>query len=214
MATSEIMIANYALGHLGIGNQIVAFTEQSKPAQACLQFYAQTRDEVLREFPWPFATVTVAPALVATDPTTEWGYSYRYPSDAISLQGFLTGGPRNSPVQVVHAISEDATGLVIYTDQPDAVIQYTKRVTNPVFFPPDFTQAVAYLLASYIAPQVAGGDQFKLGATAFQKYQYQVSKAAAASTREELPDRAPDGELVRAREFGIDVDTSYPISSL
>src|SRR5438270_202467 len=85
-----------ALGHVGNSSQIASLTEKSNEARACALYYEQCRDEVLQAFPWPFATVITALTLVATDPTTEWGYSYRYPVDGLRTFRIPSGFDRLS----------------------------------------------------------------------------------------------------------------------
>lgn len=217
MATSETAIANMALAHLGNSDQIANLDENSNEARACLLFYEQCRDEVLGAFPWPFATIIDALALVEADPTDEWAFSYRYPSDALTVyripSGFdraafqsftwpcsLTDWPYGFPaVPTRFRIVSDDEGKLIYTDQEDATIEYTKRETDPTRFPADFTNALALKLASDIAPMVAGGDPFKLGDKAFQKYRLAVSDARARAANEERADPPPDSSLVTSR---------------
>src|SRR4051812_32897245 len=91
MSQTDVGICNMALGHLAVGKAIGALTEASQEARACLRFYEQARDEVLRDFPWPFATTVEALALVAVQPTTEWGYSYRYPLNCLALRRIPSG---------------------------------------------------------------------------------------------------------------------------
>lgn len=203
MATSATEIANLALSHLGISTPIQDLdTEQTKEASACREFYAQSRDELLREFSWPFATRRVALALVETLPTDEWGYSYRYPSDAVSLSTIDHGLTRfpTAATRVPHRIVADATGRLLYTDQASPTITYTERVTDVTRYPPDFTQALAFLLAAYIAPRVAGADQLKLSDRAFQLYRYTVLKAKSAAANESVSDVPPESEFISVRE--------------
>jgi len=213
VATSETQIANMALAHLANGGQIAALTEKSKEARACTLFYEQCRDEVLGAFPWPFATRIEALALVATDPTDEYGYSYRYPVNALSVWRIPSGvdrvGVRScSPldwrgafprVPIPYRIISDAAGKLIYTDQPDASIEYTVRITNVTQFSADFTAALALKLAGDIAPMVTGGDQFKLGERAIIRYQTAVAQAQARAANEERQDPPPDSEFITVR---------------
>jgi hypothetical protein len=220
MATSETAIANMALAHVGNSSQIANLDESSNEARACLLFYEQCRDEVLGAFPWPFATVIDELSLVtdftaSTDPY-EWAFSYRYPSDALTIyripSGFdraayqmswpcyLTDWPFGYPARpTAFRVIEDATGKLIYTDQTDATIEYTKRETDPTRFPADFTKALSLKLAADIAPMVSGGDPFKLGDKALGRYSLAISEAKVRAANEERRDPPPESELVTSR---------------
>ena len=56
---SVVEICNIALTRIGQNEPIVSLTEQSKAAELCSLHYATCRDEVLRDFDWPFAEARV-----------------------------------------------------------------------------------------------------------------------------------------------------------
>lgn len=199
---SAVDLCNLALSHLGVSTEIANLeTEKSKEAQACRRFYPVTRDEALRDFPWPFATAIGALALVEEAPTVEWGYAYRYPAACLAVRRILSGAGRveRPDTRIPYRIARDAAGLLILTDQPQAEAEWTVLVDDPQQYPPDFVAAVALLLAANIAPRVTGGDQFKLGALAFQKYLLSVDKARATAANEESADRPADSEFLTVR---------------
>ena len=198
---SETDIANMALAHLGNSNVIMALDEKSNEARACLLFYEQCRDEVLTAFPWTFANQQEALGLVAVMPTTEWAYSYRYPSDVIQLIRILSGTLRvdTHGSRVPYKLGRDSTGMLIYTDQPNAVVEYTYRVTETASFTPHFVKALALRLAADIAPLVTGGDQFKLGQLALARYAEAIGAAQSNAANEEIQDLPPDDDFITVR---------------
>lgn len=200
MAT-QTEIANIALTHIGVGKEIGNLeTEKSEEAEACRRMFDLALDETLRGFAWPFATRFVTLALVADNPTTEWAKSYRYPSDCLLLRRLLSGARTDTrQSRVPYRVSGDAQGKLILTDISDAVLEYTVRVTNTETLSPDFTNAIAALLAFYIAPRLTGGDPFKLGQRAYEIWRLAIANAAAMSVNEEQPDEEPDSEFVRTR---------------
>lgn len=192
-----------ALRHLGSAKEIAALTDRSAEAQACNRFFAQVRDEVLRDFPWPFATVVDDLALVTdftTEDTYEWAYSYRYPADALSFRRILSGTRNDSrQSRIAYRIERDDDGRLLFTDLEEAQGEWTTLVDDVTQWPPDFTQSVAFLLAGYIAPSISAGDQFKLGDRAFGLYQASIARARANALNEEQRDAPPDSEFIASR---------------
>lgn len=202
---SEADIANMALSHLGIAEEIATLTEASDEARACNRFYETCRDACLRDFPWPFATKFATLALVEEieDETNEdeWGYSYRYPTDCSKILR-LRSGVRNDTRQsrAPYEIAKDTSGRIIYTDQEDATIKYIETITDPERFTPDFVLMLSFRLASMIAPRLTAGDPYKLGAQAYQKYDIEQRRAQATALNEGQIDEEVDSEFIRGRE--------------
>lgn len=197
MATSDTEICNQALAHCMLSTGITSLTENSTPARACLLFYAQARDELLEEFSWPFARKQAALALIASNPTNEWAYSYAMPTNALGIRRMQIGSTRvdTSTSRAPYA----RVGSLIYTDMPSAIIEYTERVTAVERFPPSFVAALAYKLASMIAAMVTGGDPQKLGIVAYEKYLRERNNAMLAAASEGAPDLVPDADVILAR---------------
>jgi hypothetical protein len=198
MASSKAGICNKALSHLGIGKQIANLeSERSQEALACKEFYDDARDAVLRDYNWPFATKVATLQLIEEDPTTEWAYSYRYPTDCVNFRKILSGTREDTPATRVpfdiYANNE------IYSDAEEAVGQYTTRVDNPTLYPPDFVMAFSFLLAHYIAPRLTGGDPNRLGDRALKLYDMEIRKARANASNEEVGGPEPDAEWIRGR---------------
>lgn len=199
---TDTEISNLSLSHIGIGVEIAALeTESSEEAGACRRYFTQARNEVLRAFPWSFATQIIAIALIETDPNTEWGYSYRYPTDCIFFRRIQSGNRNDSrQSRIAYKIAQDSNARLIYTDQADAVGEYTISVTDTKYFPPDFVSALSLLLASYIAPRLTSGDPFKMGELAMKRYIVQKSIAQGNSANEEQPDEIVEGEFITGRD--------------
>jgi hypothetical protein len=207
-AIDVLHIWNLALSEVGNSVEVQAEDENSAEANACRRFYAQVRDELLEAFPWPFAKVTVPLVVVETQPTTEWAFAYRYPVDCLTFRRII-GVARNETRQtrVPYLIGRDSTGQLIYTDWTNAIGEYTLALEDTTQFAPSFAKALAYKLASDIAPRVAGGDPYKLGQIAWQKFTRQIEIAQSNALNEEQVEEAPDAEFIRAREGGL---SPYP----
>lgn len=199
---SKAAIFNMALAHLAVGVQVTdPETESTEEARVLRLFYDNTRDEALRDFPWPFALFAATLALVASDPTDEWDFAYRVPADSLRIwriRNEISRVPLRG-TEVSYRLAHDATGALIYTDQETPTVEYIRRIEDPLRYPPDFVTALSLLLASYAAPRLTGGDQFKLGLTALQKYELRFARAKVNALAEEQRDQEGDGDTVAAR---------------
>jgi hypothetical protein len=200
MARSEVSICNVALGRLAISNEIASLTEQSNEAVQCRRFYETTRDRVLTEAPWNFASRRSSLANVGTPPDG-WGYRYRYPNDCLQARKIINPASRSPAAdqRIPFAVMEDQdnAGKVIVTDEANAVLEYTLRVTDTTLFSPGFDSALAWALAAEIGgPLKADVKWIQL---AEQRYAMALMQAWANSANEGQEDTAQDSEFVRAR---------------
>jgi hypothetical protein len=257
LVTTDTEICNLALAHLGISKTIAddaLLTERSKNAQACRAFIESVRHEVLRDYPWQFATAFAELVLVEEEPTIEWPYAYRGPENSMFLRRILNGVSRHeiSKTRVkfrqvadlvsttYDAATEYATGdyvrsvdaddvvtwyrsledvnegntpltspdewvaitggppKIIYTDLEDPVAEYTALITDPRQYTADFVQAMALLLAAYIAPR-STGDNEKLGIRAANLYIWRMGKAQANDSNERQVDADPESDFINSR---------------
>jgi hypothetical protein len=198
---SKTEIANLALSHLGVGKEISNLdTDNSSEGSVCRRFFESARDIVFSDFNWPFATKIRSLSLIEEDPNEDWQYSYRYPTDCLRAIRILSGTRNDTnDSRERYKISRDASGGVIYSDKEDAQLEYIERVTDVDRYPVNFTMALSFRLAHYIAPTVTGGDPYKLGDRAMQLYMAEMSRASANLSNEEQPDKYPDSEFERSR---------------
>ena len=183
---SEVDICNLALGHIGDSATVSSLSppEGSAQAEHCARFYPMARDSILEQHPWGFATFRTNLALLS-DAWPEWQYCYAVPTDALNIlavlpplasndysvsystsgsmaYGDMSGMPTvsggNYQPQPYSVESLDDGTDVIYTDQESAALRYSARVTDTTKFSPLFTDALSWLLASYLAGPVIKGD--------------------------------------------------------
>lgn len=194
--SSEVEICNMALAGIGIGQEISSRDEGSQEASKCDLFFDSCRDRVLRDFDWSFARRYTTLGLVAEDPNTDWVYSYRYPSDCLEVRG-IVGATRKDTTKIPFSLGSDASGKLIYTDQPEAVVRYTVRITDSEIFDPIFVSAFAGLLGAKIGPGLSRSPE--LVKLSYQFYLSDLASARANDQNESGQDAAPDAESVRAR---------------
>lgn len=201
MATTDVAICNMALRHCGVSTEIANLTtENSEAANACRRFYEITRDAVLRDFEWPFATRFVALALLSTNPSDEWEYAYRYPTDCLKFRRIESGNRLDTEQTLTkYRVASDDEGLVLLTDKEDAVAEYTVRAENAGIYHPDFALALSYRLAMEIAPSITAGDPFNLVQKIAALYLDALQVAQANAGNEEKDEEERTSEWERAR---------------
>lgn len=197
---SDVEIANIALSFIGSGTHIASFTEQSTEADACDQFYDLSLKEMLREYPWPFAKKRAALGLVDEDPEDydEWAYSYRYPSDCLFARRIDSGVAVDKPgTRIDFDIAQDEEGLLILTNEEDAILEYSYYADDASRFPPDFVMALAYRIACYIAPRIIK-DPTRMAAVVQMMYDKSLSKARKSAANEPKHTRS-ESEFIDGR---------------
>ena len=201
MAT-ETDVANMALSHLGVGIEIQDLeSESSQQAQVCRRFFGIARDKALADCPWPFAKAFATLGLVAEDPIEEWSFSYRIPADSLVIRRLRSGQRRDSEsTSVPFATGQDGSGALLFTDQTPCDIEYTKRIEDSQRWDVDFSTALSYLLASYIAPRIAAGDNTGLTRRCYELYVAETNRAMATILNGERHDLLPPSSFARARE--------------
>lgn len=200
MSTVKTELCNLALHNVGASKRIADVDENSTEARACKAFYNIVYKTTLRDFDWPFAHRTVTLALVAENPTDKWAYSYRYPVGCLYFRRIWNGFPTdNQDNRIPYEISSDDTGLLILTNQPEAVGEYTHDMSNEALWPYDFQLAFTHHLGHYIAPQVTGGDPFGLGKQQLSLYSLKLGQARANALNEQKTPEDTTNGFERAR---------------
>jgi hypothetical protein len=187
MALNKVAICNLALKRLRIGRSITSLTESTAEARACNDVYEFCRQEVLTDKVWPFAVRETTLALVEEEPSLEWAYSYRIPSDCLRLDRLVPNTSATTDLRwpdaqykaadVLYRESSDASGRLLFTNEEDPILLYTVNIDNEALFLPSFGSALAYKIAMEIGGML-GVDDAILG-RAEQGYYVEISKAHA-----------------------------------
>ena len=175
---SEIDICNLALAHLGDKATVSSISPPEGSAQAthCARFYPIARDVTLEAHEWGFATVRGNLALLTDTPPPGWLYAYAMPNDCRNIVDLIDPNvpcfnplPERglhwqddvfNPEPVPYELESrgvDGTG-VIYTNLAGAQIRYVRGITDTTKFSAQFVDAVAWLLAAYLAGPIIKGD--------------------------------------------------------
>lgn len=194
---SDVEISNQALGHIGISHEINSLDETSNEAEQAKRYFEPTRDALLRDFDWPFASRYKVLNLVANNPNDDWSYSYRYPSDCLAIRGFVLG-KREATTRIPYTVSSDDTGRLIFTDLASAVIRQTTRITNTDLFDPSFVVGFAWRLAFNMAIPLSRSKEER--DYALKQYLAWIGTAWTNASNESGQDAPPEAEVIRARE--------------
>lgn len=201
---SKTNVCNQALLHLKNSKLITNVdTDNSIQSTAFLTFWDDTVEEMLRLFDWPFAKNIDTLALVEEDPDdgVEWAFSYRWPADCLKVRYIVDGNmqPSAQAPRIPLEIGRDATGKLILTDEPDAVLAYTMSIDDVTFMTPKFRSALSWRLAELVAPVLCGDDRTGLGARAGAQYKLALSEAIAEDRNERKPDQPRESEFIEGR---------------
>lgn len=215
--TNKTTICNMALARIRHNRRVIdADSDTSEEAKMFRVFYDSARDFVLREHPWGFAKAVKALSATTNGPPVGWSFEYDYPSDCLFLRA-VTGdlgvrsfyggqvyGDREfygvySPRIPYEVMSRsDADTTVIVCDISPAYAHYTKRVENTERFDSSFVNALAWYLASELAPALKSdkNDAEK----AYQMFRTTIMQASASTQNERKPDKEPDSPSISIRD--------------
>lgn len=202
MAQTEVEICNFALARLGAKALIYSLNDGTAEGNMCAQIYPHARDLTLASFPWPFATKRATLTVVPGDTRTAWTYVYALPTDCVTAR-FVHPGirvvPYNARIPFVLESGANGTGRVLLTDEEDAELVYTARVTDVASFPVAFVDALAWLIARDLAMPLGTNPQMMVACG--QQFVAAIGNAGSIEFRQsqEDPPQQVEGEYIRAR---------------
>lgn len=116
-----------------------------------------------------------------------------YTSTATTQASYVTGAGLGVLTPQNFVVEADANGnSIIYSNQPNAVAHIATLVTDTTKFPPLFTDALSWLLASYLAGPVLKGDAgVSAGNACWRTFQTMFGKATSsdAAQRRQQPNQ-------------------------
>jgi hypothetical protein len=191
---SEVSICNQALAHIGAEALIESLSENTEEARYCNIYYEPTRDSLLRSHAFNFATLYVALAKIGTAPT-RWSYQYAYPADALTaIEIVNTADATKIDFEIIY---DGASSRLLCTNQDDAELRYTTKVTDPTVFDPGFIEILSWGLAYRIAEPLTGSSDKK--GEAIKIYQGIYSAYTGIDADEGIEDPTADPSWITAR---------------
>lgn len=202
MSSQKTQIANMTLVRIGISKLITNVdSDSTTEARLIRTVFDDERDDVLRDFPWPFARKLVDLGLVggtqSVAVSNKWQYSYRYPADCLYARQLITVMGRNNPTPPPFEVGSDDQGQLIFTDEADAELEYTRRVTEPDQFDAIFRSALSWKIGMSIASPLSRVKE--VIQLAFSGFRFDLARAQSRALNESQQDDAAESEFIRSR---------------
>ena len=208
MARSDSEIVNASLALCGVKRQVGSVGDGSPEANAGAILFPIARDGLLGEAQWPFATrrktLTARNdgALVPLPVSRmNWDFSFTIPDDFLYAQHITVAGNRMPTVEarIPFAIEagDSGTGLLLFCDTEAPELVYTCKGADVGSYPPLFTEALVWRLASMLILPLAINPQYaqSLGNMAG----IALRKAIASSLLQQEEGPVPDSETITVR---------------
>lgn len=197
MATAEAGVCNVALLRVGHTQPINSLDDPTPAAKACKTLWDFTRDTLLQARPWSFATKRVVLADLGVD-RDDYRFSYALPVDFLAARFIWAGSNNPGKEEVIpFRIESDGAKRILLTDEEDAQLVYTSKVTEVGRWDAMFREAMAMRLASDLAYGLA--KKPVLGAELFKAYLLALSAASASSGNQNQPEPSPVSEFESGR---------------
>lgn len=206
---SVVDICNMALSRIGNSQRIDDLTEASIQAEQCSLFYEASRDFVLRDYAWGFATTYVQLAEVSVNPTPMFLYAYAMPTDCLKARQIVNvvfpdgAWPAINCIErpiippIPFRVINGGSGKLVVTQASPATLEYTAKIESPEMFDPIFVSALAWKLASNIAPAIA--RDANVAQACESAYQAQIASAVAADLNESASGPQADSTFITGR---------------
>jgi hypothetical protein len=176
MSTSPVEICNSALVKVGAA-RITSLNDPTKTARICKEQYDKLRRKLLRDHPWNFSISRVALGLTTNVPAFEFTKEFLLPSDVLRV----IETDLHETTSWEQEINKN-NKKVIVTDASSLKIKYIKDVTDTSIFASDFSEVLAYLIASDLAYSIV--QSVNLQRQTFQIYKDQLAQARSFDSQE------------------------------
>lgn len=214
---NKTTIANVMCIRLGVTKLFANVETESTPtAKAFRTIFDDERDFVLRDFLWNWAKKYAALGLVdgseITSTSYDWQYAYRVPADCVYARRISTAragrqvvgppptvfGPESGmPIPPPFELGQDDEGALLFTDEQDAVLEYTSRVEDLGRWDAIARSALAWRLGIALA-----GSMSRIKGivdTCESQYQKEIDRAKMHVLNERQDDPPPPSEFERSR---------------
>jgi hypothetical protein len=134
--------------------------EKGREADLCRLHYPLVRDVILKAASWPCASAYARLAVIAERDFNlpwapgvvppSWRFAYGQPADMLAPRYSMTFGK--------FAVGQSEDTPMIFSNEPDAILHYTARVTNPALFDQGLVNAIVKALAATLCIPITAKD--------------------------------------------------------
>ena len=207
---SVVQICNMALSHIGSEARVSSISPPDGSVEAghCADFYDMARTELLEPGNWNFALKRAALAQT-TNLSEAWAYAYVKPSDCQRalrvLRPNVTVTVFTQDTVAAHTDDRDSAafdteGDVLFSNEPVAVLIYTRDVTDTNRFPASFTSALSFMLSSYLAgPILKGNEGTRVGDAMRQRAMAIADVSATSAANASSAETGPTSSILAVR---------------
>jgi len=192
---TQLLISNLALKHLGMKG-IASLTPPSTGVDPsidlCNSYFEICRDDVFREFRWPFATAQATLNASSVEVPQGWLFAYDYPTqNAATVWTVFNEATSDDKESQDFEVFYDPTSdtKIIGSKLEDAWMEYTHIVTNISLWDNKFIWALSYKLAAAMAHSLTGDEAKGTTLTAFFNGIINDAKRIAATEQKKQPKR-------------------------
>lgn len=199
---SAVDICNLALARVGDEATVTAIDPSEGSAQAdhCARFYPIARDSLLEMHGWKFNTRRVALAALSID-LHNWAYAYAEPTNCLRVLKVISSADESSAQGWPFETETDEDGRsLIRTNMADAEAVCTFKVTDPAKWSPLFVDALAWLLAAYLAGPIIKGEEGRAESRRMlQEFRLAMAMATSSDANQRDLDNVHSPAWVEAR---------------
>lgn len=179
-----LTIVNMALGLIGAEPIVSGDPAQSRAERTALEFLDTTRDSLLEEHPWNFASVRQSLTQSADPPAFGFPYAYDLPPDFIRLNTTEL----REPYAVTGRRLEIRRG-------PPCFLRYVRRVRNAAEWPALLREVWSWRLAEKIGMSIAAPEMKRLVKSGAEEAYLKLARAKRLDAQHErLPVERPSAE--------------------
>lgn len=131
----------------------------------------------------------------------DWLYSYRWPSDCLFARRMVPaqigGGRTFSDSPIPFRVGRDVNGLLLYTNESAAVLEYTMIDCDALWANDLWLEAFTWWLGAQMAPSLS--QDHKMHEKCLAMFRFTMSLAATVDSREGQLEKPGEAEWIRNR---------------
>lgn len=130
----------------------------------------------------------------------DWDFAYRWPADCLFARRLVPdngAGREFDENPIPFRVGRDNNGLLIYTDEVEAVLEYTTIDCTNLWVDDLWIEAFTWKLAGQLAPSLSKDE--KMAAKCIVMYKDALERAAAVASKEQQQHKDGDAGWMNAR---------------